>query len=274
MSGSPPKPSPTEAPPQPASWLSGFRLRFAILALGFAVGLPLQWIFSSLESEEKKFDDAPPPPEIKRPAETEVADVLVPPIQLTGEYEIPLAFQQELTVEDAVANLLIAGENRVSFVDYAGDVFDHDDRAIFEPHGEEVCASGCAASRHPTEKLTEVEYRRLIQAFANEPISEDSQAYEALLYYGRQSRDMMNRLGHEPLDPLRVAALRKELQRSHVYVQLRVLDEAGEVRSWLPSTRVPLDRRHVFEMEVNRVQPLITSGTVKRVGLYHLWTRL
>jgi len=52
------------------------------------------------------------------------------------------------------------------------------------------------------------------------------------------------------------------------------LDEAGEVRSWLPATRVPLDRRHEFDMEVHDVQRLITSGTVKRVGLDHLWTRL
>ena len=37
---------------------------------------------------------------------------------------------------------------------------------------------------------------------------------------------------------------------------------------------VPLDRRHEFDMQVNNVQPLITSGTVKRVGLYHLWNRL
>jgi hypothetical protein len=46
------------------------------------------------------------------------------------------------------------------------------------------------------------------------------------------------------------------------------------VRSWLDPTEVPFDRRHVFEMEASGVQPLVTSGTVKRVGLYHLWTRL
>lgn len=266
---------PTPNPETPKTGgFSGFRLRFAIIALGCAIGFPLQWIFSAMEAESPTADDVPPPPEIERPAEDELVDVLVPPIQLTGDYTIPIAFQDEMTVEDAVANLLLAGENRVNFVDFASDAFDHDDRASFHPHGEEICASGCAASRHPTEKLTEAEFHRLMTAFANEPISENSQAYEALLYYGRQTRDMMNRLGHEPLDRLRVSALRKELARTHVYVQLRVLDEAGEVRSWLPATRVPLDRRHVFDMEVSRVQPLITSGTVKRVGLYHLWTRL
>jgi hypothetical protein len=37
---------------------------------------------------------------------------------------------------------------------------------------------------------------------------------------------------------------------------------------------VPLDRRHVFKMDTKDLPPLITSGTVKRVGLHHLWTRL
>ena len=290
MSGSPPPQPETPAIEPPAApagenrpeskqsaRFSGLAMRLAIVGIGCTIGFPLYAFLNANAPPPKKrtvADDAPPPPEIKLPEADEFADVLVPPIQLSGEYAIPISFQQEMTVEDAVANLLIAGENRVSYVDFASDVFDHDDRAIFEPHGEEVCASGCAASRHPTEKLTEQEYNRLIRAFANEPISENSQAYEALLYYGRQTRDMLNRLGSGPLDDLRVAALRKELKRTHVFVQLRVLDEKGEVRSWLPSTRVPLDRRHVFDMEVNRVQPLITSGTVKRVGLYHLWTRL
>jgi len=37
---------------------------------------------------------------------------------------------------------------------------------------------------------------------------------------------------------------------------------------------VPFDRRHVFEMKTNSLQPLVTSGTVKRVGLNHAWIRL
>jgi len=59
-----------------------------------------------------------------------------------------------------------------------------------------------------------------------------------------------------------------------VRISLRILDEAGRVRSRINGVRVPLDRRHVFEMENEGLQPLVTSGTVKRVGLDHLWTRL
>ncbi len=152
--------------------------------------------------------------------------------------------------------------------------FTHDARAIFEPHGEKVCASGCAASRHPTRDLTKQEYHELLARYAHEPMDETSEAFEALLYFGRQTRQMLDSEGSGPLDPLRDFVLREELKFTHAKIAMRVVDDNGEIRSSLPPTRVPLDRRHVFVMDTNNVQPLITSGTVKRVGLYHLWTRL
>ena len=57
-------------------------------------------------------------------------------------------------------------------------------------------------------------------------------------------------------------------------MEVRVVDEHREIRCWLLPTSVPFDRRHVFELETANVQPLVVSGTVKRVGLNHLWTRL
>lgn len=110
--------------------------------------------------------------------------------------------------------------------------------------------------------------------FAREPIDETSPAFETLLYYGRQAKKFVDLLGTSPLDPARADALRRELCRTHARISIRVLDEQGAARTWLRPTRVPLDRRHVFEMETDRVQALETSGTVKRVGLYHLWNRL
>jgi hypothetical protein len=80
--------------------------------------------------------------------------------------------------------------------------------------------------------------------------------------------------GFGPLDAERSRFLWNELARSHAHVSIRLVDEHGEIRSWLEPTEVPFDRRHVFNMKTRRVQPLVTSGTVKRVGLYHLWTRL
>ncbi len=161
------------------------------------------------------------------------------------------------------------GPQRISTGDFA-----HGDRAVFEPHGDQVCASGCAASRHPTMPLVNTEFHQLLHEFASQPIDESSPAFEKLLYYGKQTQERLQRYGHGSLDPLRKMALQRELKKTHASVQIRLVDEHGEVRSWLPPTSVPLDRRHVFDMEAKGVQPLVTSGTVKRVGLYHLWTRL
>jgi len=152
--------------------------------------------------------------------------------------------------------------------------FEHDDRAHFHAHGEKVCASGCATSNHPTEPLSVEHFQQLLARYSVEPMEESSLALESLLYFGRQTRKLLDQYGNAPLDPVRSALLDQELERTFALIEIRVLDEAGEVRSWLPATRVPLDRRHEFDMEVHDVQRLITSGTVKRVGLDHLWTRL
>jgi hypothetical protein len=154
------------------------------------------------------------------------------------------------------------------------DPFGHDPRAAFHAHGQQICASGCAASRHPTEKLTEARFHELIAHYAREPISDKSLALETLLYFGRQTREMLARVEALPLDARRARMLARELAITHARIAIRVVDQHGDIRTWLPSTSVPFDRRHVFDMEINNVQPLVTSGTVKRVGLYHLWTRL
>ena len=105
-------------------------------------------------------------------------------------------------------------------------------------------------------------------------MDESSFALESLLYFGRQTQALLKEEGDWPLDPLRSDFLREQLRTTHAKIEIRLIDEHGEIRTWLPPTRVPFDRRHEFHMEVKNVQPLITSGTVKRVGLYHLWTRL
>jgi hypothetical protein len=155
-----------------------------------------------------------------------------------------------------------------------GDQFVHGSRALFHPHGHEVCSSGCAVSRHPTGELTAPVFRGLLSQFAREPMDETSRAFETLLFYGPQAKKLLDSEGSAPLDPVRASVLRGELSRTHARIAIRVLDEHGAVRTSLPPTRVPLDRRHVFVMDTHKVQPLETSGTVKRVGLYHLWNRL
>ncbi len=148
-------------------------------------------------------------------------------------------------------------------------------RALAHPHGKRACASGCAADQHPTPFLLKDEFNRLVGLYAREPMSDQSEGLETLIYYGRQSRLFLDRLGSGPLDPQRAEFLRHELKRTHVYVELRVVDEFGVVRVWNRPARVPLDKRFGFEFATKDYQRIEEStGTVKRVGLYHLWQRI
>lgn len=188
-------------------------------------------------------------------AESHPADPLVPPIDL-GEDLAPVH------------------GGGLSDADFRQFDFTSGDRAELHAHGEKVCASGCAVSRHPTAKLTKAKYLWLLRRFAEQPLDETSPALESLMYYGRQSLLWMEKLGTGPLDEPRVALLKRELPRDHVLISFRIVDEHGVRRVFMPPTRVPLDLRHEFRMETKDLPPLITSGTVKRVGLHHLWTRL
>jgi len=231
---------------------------FAILGLGVWLGSVARFIYPPPEPENTESE----PIEIHLPKDQEQAatelsqkdvDPLIPPIRLAGF---------------SLDNRFYVGGEEDRFD------FSHDSGAIFEPHGEQICASGCAASHHPTPELQLPDFHRLLIEFANQPISGESKAFEELLFYGRQTQAFLALHGDGGLDPIRSEILREELRLSHAMVEIQVLDEHGEIRSWLTPTEVPLDRRHVFEMEAANLQPLVTSGTVKRVGLDHLWTRL
>ena len=253
------------------------KVRLAILVIGVLLGLVCKWglsgwadarsIPSSARNEEVDADavndQQGDSTTLIAGVEDSYVDPLVPPANVLGGLNPPYHVSTSDS-EPFISSILPTLE---------GD-FSSDERAFFQPHGEQVCASGCAVSRHPTKELTKTDYRQLLRQFLREPISEDSQALESLLFFGWQTREMIKKYGTGPLDPRRAAVLQDELARTHANISIRVVDENGIVRSSLPQTSVPLDRRHVFSMTVNKVQPLVTSGTVKRVGLHHLWTRL
>jgi len=152
--------------------------------------------------------------------------------------------------------------------------FEHDAQVVFHAHGKKICASGCAASNHPTPELAVPMFKDLLQEFSTEPISEQSLSLEALLYYGKQTQDLIAKYGASPLDERREQFLLDELTKNHAKISIRLVDEYGEIRAVNEPSAVPFNRRHVFSLEGNNLQPLVASGTVKRVGLYHLWTRL
>lgn len=207
------------------------------------------------------------------PLPNEYVEPLVPPIDLGNGPAAPIRSMATVGHVDPLGlpSVDVPEDERplVGEADFSADV-----RASFHAHGEEVCASGCAASRHPTPNLTQGEFERLIVEFARGPMDETNEALEALCFYGRQTDAWLDRLGEKPLSEERAGFLRRELKRTHALISFRIVDEHGVVRTHMPPTRVPFDRRHVFEMETEKLPPLETSGTVKRVGLHHLWTRL
>ena len=151
----------------------------------------------------------------------------------------------------------------------------HSLRAHPHPHGETVCASGCALSRHPTPRLTAERFAELIRQLANAPT--DQRTIDELLYFGPQTRAKL--LSDEPIssDVLTESVrqmLLSELRRTHASVEVRLVAESGRVLADLPEQLVPLDLRHEFDLQEHDIPPLLASGTVKRVGRYRLWSRL
>lgn len=105
-------------------------------------------------------------------------------------------------------------------------------------------------------------------------MTEDSSALEELLFYGPQSKRFVESESFS-LDSDRLNFLLTELNRDQVSIEFRLIDQDDRVRVSLPPTIVPFDRRYVFEpLLTEDFQPPEASGTVKRVGLRHIWQRI
>ena len=136
------------------------------------------------------------------------------------------------------------------------------------------CAAGCAALPLPESGLSPLEFDALLEKAASQPLDGENLAFETLLFHGNESLRWLDRRGHGPLGADGEALLRAELSRTHVWVGMRVIDESGVVRASLPAARVPLgERRHIRMKSSERLELPEVSGTVRRVGLHHLWTR-
>ena len=230
--------------------------RLTLIVAGIALGLLARWVLGV--------------PEPENPDRREI-DRALPAAEET-EFNLPL-------IRDGDSNRN-NGDDQGGLVpplslEYTVAAAPHaDPGALFEAHGHQWCASGCAASRHPTPYLRRAEYRELIQQYRDGPMTADNEALEALLFFGSQTRRWLDEEGVGDLDRSRESFLRHQLLTQRAIVEMRLVDQQGRVRSWLPATGVPLDRRHVFDMQTSDLQPLVTSGTVKRVGLGHVWVRM
>ena len=138
---------------------------------------------------------------------------------------------------------------------------------------EKPRCSSCGDARHPTPPLLKEDFETLLARYAVDTI-DDSAALDTLCYYGVQTRDMLAEHGAGALDKDHEAFLLRELSRTYVYLSVRVTDDEGIVRVSFDHHKVNIDERNHHAVDaVNNVIPPEISGTVKRVGLYHIWSR-
>lgn len=144
------------------------------------------------------------------------------------------------------------------------------------PEGSpESCSSGCGsepasiANAPAAEELAE-----LLAAHASEPLGEATPALEALLFHAEATRAHLETRGAGGLDASRLVLLERELARTEVVFEARIVDAEGVERVRLEPSRIPLGvKQHLHADEVVRFQPPVIAGRVERVGLHHLWTR-
>ncbi|HJN76049.1 MAG TPA: hypothetical protein QGF58_19110 [Myxococcota bacterium] len=121
--------------------------------------------------------------------------------------------------------------------------------------------------------LSDEEIEVLLQDWALQPIGEPTIELETLLFYFHDTEDWLAD-NVAPVDYAHLAFIERELARDHVTVEMRLLDEDGEVRGTLPPTDIPLkEKQHIVFDGTGSLGHLETGGKVKRVGLDHLWSR-
>ena len=138
-----------------------------------------------------------------------------------------------------------------------------------------MCATGCSAATIEVEGLSEQAFEELLEQYSEHAFDEPTRALETLLFYSTDVRELTERLGLGALDAEHAEFLEREIERGHAQLSVRMLGEEGEERLRLGPVRVPLnEKQHLLpERSLNLQVPEI-SGTVRRVGVTHLWTRL
>ena len=145
---------------------------------------------------------------------------------------------------------------------------------------ERICATGCAVGSGELEGPTRAELETLLDGLRDSPLDADNLALATLLFHGARVGRMLDGLDGldglcDRLDPPTEAFLRRELERRHARLDVRFLNADGSERLRLGARRIPLDeKQHLFPSHAEALTPPEISGTVRRVGLDHLWVRL
>jgi hypothetical protein len=131
------------------------------------------------------------------------------------------------------------------------------------------CQTGC---RPPVLTARSIgEFAAWMGAVLATPVGSPSLALDSLLFH---REDTLRWMANNSLPKPWATFLARELSRTHAIIEMRLIDDKGVVRAHLPSTDVPLGvKTHSGFARRLDLQPFEISGTVLRVGLYHLWSR-
>ena len=135
-------------------------------------------------------------------------------------------------------------------------------------------STGCGTVDTRDPEYTSDVFVELLRTWQSEPIGESTLALDTLLFHGWESVEYLELLGADPLDADHEAFLKRELAKHAVDVEMRLIDDKGQVRGEMSSTDVPLkEKQHLVFSGVGSLKHFEASGKVKRVGLHHLWSR-
>ena len=141
-------------------------------------------------------------------------------------------------------------------------------------HAPKSCQGGCAFEPDDDgETLSGQGFRDALAEVASLPPGSPSQGLDTLLFYAEDTLAFIDAEGTEPLSEIHVAFLTAELERTAVVVQMRIIDEEGAIRGEEDES-IPLGiKQHLHLENTGSLGRVESGGTVKRVGLNHLWSR-
>ena len=137
----------------------------------------------------------------------------------------------------------------------------------------EACRTGCSLAKHDIPAFTRGDFEKALRAYAQEPAEASSSALDTLLFYGPDTRHFIDKHGTGALPAGHAAFLKRQLERDHAIVEIRMVEASGRVRIAYGPARVPLGQKEHLQPQGHDLQPLEINGTVMRTGLYHLWSR-
>ena len=199
--------------------------RISLIFMGVCLGLLARYILGAPAEDES------PKMEIDRPLN---------PAVVADDVETKVSVQARVPSEELMsglvppielpflANSLVLRDGKYQEQYFSQEMaFSHGEAAMFEAHGAQLCASGCAASRHPTGELSDARYWKLISEVESGPMAETNQALEELIFFGSQTRRQINENGFGNLDSGWAGFLGRQLACSHAEISIRVTDENG-----------------------------------------------